>query len=82
MTRSESNKTRATRETVTALRLQLADALNLLDAALDHGRVLHRTGCNCGPKRETCFSCLVRERIDFGRSALQCLDTLDGKVQP
>lgn len=62
----------------TAIELSLRDALRLLDEALDHGRVLHRTGCDC---RDTgregtheCFSCQVRERIAFGRAALERTD--------
>jgi hypothetical protein len=35
------------------LALNLSDAIRLLDLALDYGRVLHRTGCNCAHRFTT-----------------------------
>lgn len=53
--------------------LNLKDAIRLLEDALLYGRSLHPTGCNCvsGSDRGTCFSCEVRERIKFGKAALE-----------
>jgi hypothetical protein len=53
-----------------SLASNLKDATRLLEDALNHGRALHPTGCDCR-SGHTCFSCEVRERIKFGKAALE-----------
>lgn len=67
-------------DATTDLRLHLRHALGLLDVALDHGRALHRTGCNCVEMGKPCFSCEVREAILFGNQTLERTSGEDSKT--